>query len=112
MKRGALPWLAFDFDIAPETSGQNESSCQTEAVALAGDDGTFLDLGVTLEYQFLMLRFDPGSVIGNLQQKILVFNRHFDIDPVASMMKGIFQEIPHDLVKFDLILKHFDVSRL
>ena len=26
-KRGALPWLAFNFDIAPETSGQNEGAC-------------------------------------------------------------------------------------
>ena len=34
-KRDALPWLAFDLDICPETSGQNEGSCQAKTVAVA-----------------------------------------------------------------------------
>ena len=67
-KHGALPFLTFDADISPETSGQNEGACQAEAVTFTRDDGTFLHLGITFEYQFLMLRFDPGSVIGNQQQ--------------------------------------------
>jgi hypothetical protein len=109
MKRGALPRLAVQGDISAQAPGKNQGSRQTQSVSFARHDGTLLDLGVALEYHFLVFGFNPLSVIANRHNQIIVFNIHLDFDLSASMMERIFKKIAGDLAKFDLILEDLGI---
>jgi hypothetical protein len=100
-----LFFIAFDLNITTEASRENKGSSKTEPVSFSLEFGWgALDLCVLLKDGILMFEFDPGTVIGNFQDKLVVFYSHFDFNPFFAVEKSVGDKIQEDLTKLCFIL--------